>query len=96
MIDSIPTVQVQVNQNNSLFVTTGIDYDKDGSIVGSEITEQYTLNPGDSLDGQPSEVVAIANALWTADVVAAYQAAVEAAKPVVVADDEPVVEAPVA
>ena len=40
MIDPTPTVQVQVNQNNSLFVTTGIDYDKDGSIVGSEITEQ--------------------------------------------------------
>ena len=92
MIDPTPTVQVQVNQNNSLFVTTGIDYDKDGSIVGSEITEQYTLNPGDSLDGQPTEVVKIANALWTPEVVAAYQAAVEAAKPVVVANDEPVVD----
>jgi len=92
MIDQTPTVQVQVYQNNSLFVTTGIDYDKDGSIVGSEIVSQYTLNPGDSLEGQPSEVVKIANALWTADVVAAYLAAVEAAKPVVVANDEPVVE----
>ena len=95
MIDPTPTVQVQVNQNNSLFVTTGIDYDKDGSIVGSEIVSQYTLNPGDSLDGQPPEVVKIANALWTPEVVAAYQAAVEAAKPIVVANDEPVVEAPV-
>ena len=94
MIDSIPTVQVQVNQNNSLFVTTGIDYDKDGSIVGSEITEQYTLNPGDSLDGQPPEVVAIANALWTPAVVEAYKASLP--KPVVVANDEPVVEPAVA
>ena len=65
MIALTPTVQVQVNANNSLFVTSGIDYDKDGSIVGSEVTQQYTLNPGDSLDGQPSEVVKIANALWT-------------------------------
>ena len=86
MIDPTPTVQVQVNQNNSLFVTTGIDYDKDGSIVGSEIVSQYTLNPGDSLDGQPSEVVKIANALWTPAVVEAYQASL----PVVVANDEPV------
>ena len=35
-----------------------------GTIVGSEITSQYTLNPGDSLEGQPVEVVNIANALW--------------------------------
>lgn len=80
MIDPTPTVQVQVNQNNSLFVTTGIDYDKSGSIVGSEIVSQYTLNPGDSLDGQPPEVVRIANALWTPEVVAAFAAA-NAAKP---------------
>jgi len=92
MIDQTPTVQVQVNANNSLFVTTGIDYDKDGSIVGSEITEQYTLNPGDSLEGQPPEVVKIANALWTPAVVEAYKASLP--KPVVVADDEPVVDPP--
>jgi len=90
MIDPTPTVQVQVNANNSLFVTTGVDYDNDGKVVGSEITEQYTLNPGDSLDGQPPEVVKIANALWTPAVVEAYQASL----PVVVANDEPVVETP--
>jgi len=92
MIDPIPVTAVQVNANNSLFVTTGVDYDNDGKVVGSEITEQYTLNPGDSLEGQPPEVVKIANALWTPAVVEAYQAAVEAAKPVVVANDEPVVD----
>ena len=80
MIDPTPTVQVQVNANNSLFVTTGIDYDRDGSIVGSEITEQYTLNPGDSLDGQPPEVVRIANALWTPAVIAAFAATTVVAK----------------
>ena len=68
-------VEVQVNQNNSLFVTTGIDYDNSETIVGSEITSQYTLNPGDSLEGQPTEVVNIANALWTPAVVEAYKAA---------------------
>jgi len=75
MIDPIPVTAVQVNQNNSLYVTTGIDYDKSGSIVGSEITAQYTLNPGDSLEGQPTEVVNIANALWTPAVVEAYKLA---------------------
>ena len=75
MIVPVNIVAVQVNQNNSLFVTTGIDYDNSGTIVGSEITAQYTLNPGDSLEGQPTEVVSIANALWTPAVVAAYKLA---------------------
>jgi len=84
MIVPLNIVAVQVNQNNSLFVTTGVDYDNSGSIVGSEITSQYTLNPGDSLEGQPTEVVSIANALWTPAVVASYKAAnpvVEAVQP---------------
>ena len=75
MIVPVNIVAVQVNQNNSLFVTTGIDYDSDGAVVGSEITSQYTLNPGDSLEGQPVEVVNIANALWTTAVVEAYKLA---------------------
>ena len=75
MIVPVNIVAVQVNQNNSLFVTTGVDYDNSGAIVGSEITAQYTLNPGDSLDGQPTEVVNIATALWTPAVVEAYKLA---------------------
>jgi hypothetical protein len=75
MIVPVNIVAVQVNQNNSLFVTTGVDYDNSGTLVGSEITAQYTLNPGDSLEGQPTEVVKIANALWTPAVVDAYKAA---------------------
>jgi len=75
MIAPVPITTVQVNTDNSLFVTTGVDYDNNGSIVGQEITAQYTLYPGDSLEGQPPEVVKIANALWTTAVVEAYKAA---------------------
>jgi len=82
MIDSIPVVAVQVNSDNSLLVTNGVDYNKDGVMVGGEITSQYTLVPGDSLDGQPTEVVKIANALWTPSVIEAYK----------LANPEPVVE----
>ena len=69
MIVPIPVTTVQVNQDNSLFVTTGVDYDNSGVLVGSEITTQYTLHPGDSLEGQPPEVVKIANALWTQEMI---------------------------
>ena len=104
MIVPVDIVAVQVNANNSLFVTTGIDYDNDSAIVGQEITSQYTLNPGDSLDGQPTEVVNIANALWTPAVVEAYKLAnpviapplpwvPPAPEPVLVANDAPVADA---
>ena len=92
MIVPVDIVAVQCNQNNSLFVTTGIDYDSDGAVVGSEITSQYTLNPGDSLEGQPTEVVNIANALWTPAIVAAYKAANPV--PVVVAPEESFIATP--
>ena len=107
MIVPVNIVAVQCNQNNSLFVTTGVDYDSDGAIVGSEITSQYTLNPGDSLEGQPTEVVNIANALWTQEMIdaalakkAAEKAAQEAVAKAValenVATADSIVDAPAA
>ena len=106
MIVPVNIVAVQVNANNSLFVTTGVDYDNDGTIVGQEITSQYTLNPGDSLEGQPTEVVNIANALWTPAVVDAYKLAnpdpvvvppiIEQVEPVLVVNDASVSDAPAA
>ena len=44
---------------------------------GQELSASYhrwSLSPGDDLTGQDARVVAIANATWTADVIAAYKA----------------------
>jgi uncharacterized protein (DUF169 family) len=49
---------------------------------GTELTKTYhrsSLTPAQDLTGVPDKVVAICNTAWTADVVAAYQAA-EAAR----------------
>ena len=46
-----------------------------------EIAKTYhrtSLIPGQDLTGQPANVVAIAQAAWTPEVIAAYQAQVEA------------------
>jgi hypothetical protein len=48
---------------------------------GVELTKTYhrsTLTPGQDLTGQPANVVAIANTVWTAECIAAYQAQQEA------------------
>jgi hypothetical protein len=45
---------------------------------GTELSKAYhrsSLTPGQDLTGIPANVVAICNVAWTADVVAAYQAA---------------------
>jgi hypothetical protein len=45
---------------------------------GNEISKTYhrtSLTPGQDLTDQPAQVVAICNAAWTAEVIAAYQAA---------------------
>jgi len=50
---------------------------------GNELSKTYhrtSLTPGQDLTGQPANVTAICNAAWTAEVVAAYQAQVEASQ----------------
>ena len=45
---------------------------------GRELTKTYhrsSLTPGQDLTGQPANVVAICNTVWTPEVISAYQAA---------------------
>ena len=46
---------------------------------GTELARSYhrhVVHPGDDVTGETQEVQAIANALWTTEVIAAYQASV--------------------
>lgn len=49
---------------------------------GVQLTQTYhrtSLTPGQDLTGQPANVAAICNTAWTAEVIAAYEAAQAAA-----------------
>ena len=46
----------------------------DGEVVKASTFRRYCLNPGDDLAGQPEQVVAIANAVWTPAAITAYNA----------------------
>ena len=51
---------------------------------GNELSKTYhrsSLAPASDLTGVPDSVVAIANVAWTPEVIAAYQAQLEANKP---------------
>ena len=66
--------QITVTENGAVFYreTTRIMED------GNELSKTYhrtSLTPAQDLTGQPANVVAICSAAWTAEVIAAYQAA---------------------
>ena len=47
---------------------------------GVELTRsfhRYVLAPGDDISNQPSEVASVANAVWTQEIIDAYQASLE-------------------
>ena len=46
----------------------------DGEAVKAQTFHRYCLAPGSDLTGQPEQVVAVATAAWTPEVIAAYQA----------------------
>jgi hypothetical protein len=65
--------EILPNQVIQIRTTTVIEED------GVELARnhhRHVVNPGDDVTGEVAEVQAIASALWTADVIAAYQASV--------------------
>ena len=76
IVDKIEVVgdfkHVQVRQDN-LIVDDNTD-----EIKSRGNFRRYVLSPGDNLSGQPDDVAAIANAIWTDEIKAAYAAHVEA------------------
>ena len=55
----------------------------DGEVVKASTFRRYCLAPGSDLTGQPEQVVAIANAVWTPAAVAAYAAASQTPSPTI-------------
>jgi len=68
------TDQITVTENGSVFYRQATRIMEDGNQI-SQTYHRSSLTPGQDLTGVPANVVAICNTVWTADVVAAYQAA---------------------
>lgn len=66
--------QITVTENGTVLYREATRVIEDGN----EIAKTYhrtSLTPGQDLTGQPANVVAIATAAWTPEVIAAYQQA---------------------
>ena len=70
--------QITVTENGTVLYREATRVLRDGEQI-AQTYHRTSLTPDQDLTGQPSNVVAIANAAWTPEVIAAYQAAQEAA-----------------
>ena len=66
---------VELVQSNHIQVRTANIIEKDGVEIARTF-HRHVLAPGDDVSGQDPKVQAIANAVWTAEVIAAYQASI--------------------
>ena len=71
--------QNTVQDNGSILYREATRIMEDGNQI-SQTFHRSSLAPAQDLTGIPANVVAICNAAWTAEVVAAYQAAQAAAE----------------
>ena len=65
--------QITVTENGIVLYREATRIMEDGNQI-SQTYHRSSLTPAQDLTGVPSNVVAICNAAWTAEVVAAYQA----------------------
>jgi hypothetical protein len=65
--------QITVQENGSILYREATRIMEDGNQI-SQTYHRSSLTPAQDLTGVPANVVAICNTVWTAEVIAAYQA----------------------
>jgi hypothetical protein len=71
--------QITVQENGSILYREATRIMEDGNQI-SQTYHRSNLSPAQDLTGVPANVVAICNTVWTAEVIAAYQAQMAAAE----------------
>jgi hypothetical protein len=66
--------QITVQENGTVLYREATRIMEDGNQI-SQTYHRSSLTPAQDLTGVPANVVAICNTVWTAEVIAAYQAA---------------------
>ena len=79
--------KTEVLENGTIQVRTATRIDEDGTVLSSSF-HRHVLTPDADLTGQDPKVVAIANAVWTDEVVTAYNDMIAAQEAEMVTDTE--------
>ena len=73
LIEKTLVDKVELVENNSIQVRTATVIERDGTEI-SRTYHRHVVSPGDNVSNEDPKVQAIANAIWTEEVIAAYQA----------------------
>ena len=65
--------KIELVENNSIQVRTATIIERDGTEI-AKTYHRHVVAPGEDVSNEDAKVQAIANAIWTAEVIAAYQA----------------------
>jgi len=65
--------KIELVENNIIQVRTATTVERDGTEI-AKTYHRHSLCPGEDISNEDPKVQAIANAIWTDEVIAAYQA----------------------
>ena len=75
LTETIKVDQIEITETNHIQVRTATIIEKDGA----ELTRTFSrcvFYPGSDISNEDAKVQAVANAIWTAEVISAYQASI--------------------
>ena len=73
LTETIIIDKIELVENNSIQVRTATIIERDGTEI-AKTYHRHVVAPGEDVSNEDAKVQAIANAIWTAEVIAAYQA----------------------
>lgn len=73
LTETIKVDQIELVETNHIQVRTATIIERDGIEI-SRSNHRHVLSPGDDVSSEDLKVQAIANAVWTEEVIAAFQA----------------------
>lgn len=75
LTETVKVDQIEIVENGSIQVRTATIIEKD-SIELTRTFHRHVKHPGEDVSNEDPKVQAIANAIWTEEVIAAYQASI--------------------
>lgn len=75
LTETLKVDQIEITESNVIQVRTATVVAKDG-VELTRTFHRHTCIPGQDVSDQDSKVQAIANAIWTAEVITAYHASI--------------------
>jgi len=73
LIEKTIVDKIEIIENSSIQIRTATIIEKDGTEL-TRTFHRHVLSPGDNVSTEDPKVQAIANAIWTEEVIVAYQA----------------------